>query len=145
MHCVIREMGLLWWHHNGHDGASNHQPHHCLLNRLFGCRSKKTSKLSVTGLCAGNSSVPGEWPVTRKMFPFDDVIMYLSYLGIVTSWPHPLLLVYSFVVFIILVTWKSQYMIIVVFNPHTFHYELISERGIDKTYLHNGSYKNTSS
>ena len=48
-----------------------------LLNRLFGCRSKKTSKLRVTGLCAGNSPVnsPHKWPVTRKMFPFDDVIM----------------------------------------------------------------------
>ena len=32
-------------------------------------RSKKTSKLRVTGLCKGNS------PVTRKMFPFHDVIM----------------------------------------------------------------------
>ena len=27
------------------DGVSNHQPHDCLLNRLFGRRSKKTSKL----------------------------------------------------------------------------------------------------
>ena len=33
------------------DGASNHQPHHCLLNRLFGRSSKKTSQLRVTGLC----------------------------------------------------------------------------------------------
>ena len=56
--------------HNERDSVSNHQPHHCLLNRLFGCRSKKTSKLHVTGLCVG------KWPVTRKMFPFDDVIMY---------------------------------------------------------------------
>ena len=40
--------------HNGHDSVSNHQRHHCLLNRLFGCRSKKTSKLRVTGLCVGN-------------------------------------------------------------------------------------------
>ena len=42
-------------------------------------RSKKTPKLHVTGLCAGNSPVIGEFPhkgpVTRKMFPFDDVIM----------------------------------------------------------------------
>ena len=42
--------------------ASNHQPHHCLHNRLFSCRSKKTSKLHVTGLCAGNSLVTGEFP-----------------------------------------------------------------------------------
>ena len=50
------------WRHNGHDGISNHQPHDCLLNRLFRRRSKKTSKLRVTGLCAGNSPVTGEFP-----------------------------------------------------------------------------------
>ena len=51
----------LQWRHNGRDGVSNHQPHDCLLNRLFGCRSKKTSKLRVTGLCAGNSPGTGEF------------------------------------------------------------------------------------
>ena len=49
----------LRWRQNGHAGVSNHQPHHCLLNHLFGCRSKKTSKLRVTSLCAGNSPGPG--------------------------------------------------------------------------------------
>ena len=48
--------------HNEHDGVSNHQPHGCLLNRLFGRRSKKTSKLHVTGLCVGNSPGTGEFP-----------------------------------------------------------------------------------
>ena len=52
----------LRWRHNGHGGVSNHQPHHCLLNRLFGCRSKKTSKLCVTGLCVGNWPGTGEFP-----------------------------------------------------------------------------------
>ena len=52
----------LRWRHNEHDSVSNHQPHDCLLNRLFGCRSKKTSKLRVTGLCVGNSPVAGEFP-----------------------------------------------------------------------------------
>ena len=70
----------LQWRHNGHDGVSNHQPHNCLLNRLYGRRSKKTSKLLVTGLCVGNSpgpvNSPHKWPVTRKMFPLDDVIMF---------------------------------------------------------------------
>ena len=69
----------LRWRHNDHDGVSNHQPHGCLLNRLFRCRSKKTSKLRITGLCVGNSpglvNSPHKGPVTRKMFPFDDVIM----------------------------------------------------------------------
>ena len=38
------------------------QPHDCLLKRSFRRRSKKTLKLRVTGLCAGNSSVTGEFP-----------------------------------------------------------------------------------
>ena len=69
----------LQWRHNEPDWVSNHQPHDCLLNRLFRLRSKKTSKLRVTGLCEGihrgpvNS--PHKWPVAQKMFPFDDVIM----------------------------------------------------------------------
>ena len=65
----------LRWRHNGRNGDSDHQPHDCLLNRLFRRRSKKTSKLHVTGLCAGPVNSPHKWPVTRKMFPFDDVIM----------------------------------------------------------------------
>ena len=50
----------LRWRHNGHDSVSNHQPHECLLKRLF--RSKKTSKLRVTGLCVGNLPGTGEFP-----------------------------------------------------------------------------------
>ena len=69
----------LHWRNNDHGGVSNHQPHDCLLDLLFRRRSKKTSKLRVTGLCAGNSpgpvNSPHKWPVTRKMFLFDDVIM----------------------------------------------------------------------
>ena len=70
--------GMLWMifstfrvHYSGRNGVSNQQPHDCLLNRLF----------HVTGLCAGNSphrwlvNSPYKWPVTRKKFPFDDVIM----------------------------------------------------------------------
>ena len=51
--------------HKEHDGISNHQSHACLLNRVFRCRSKKTSKLHVTGLCVGNSPVTGEFPAQR--------------------------------------------------------------------------------
>ena len=40
----------LLWRHNGRDGILIHQPHDCLLNRSFSRRSKKTSKLRVTGL-----------------------------------------------------------------------------------------------
>ena len=44
--------------------------HDCLLNRSFMRRSKKTSKLRVPV-----NSLP-KGPVTRKMFPFDEVIVY---------------------------------------------------------------------
>ena len=81
----------LRWRHNGRDSD-------CLLNGLFMRRSKKTWKLRVTGLCAGNSPGTGEsphkWPVTRKMFPFDDVIMecygnfeYHICVTFIKSWP----------------------------------------------------------
>ena len=53
------------WRHNGCNGVSNHQPHDCLLKRFFGRRSKKTSTFRVTGLCAGNSPVTGEFPEQR--------------------------------------------------------------------------------
>ena len=52
----------LRWRHNGRDSVSNHQPHDCLLNRLFRRRSKTISKRRVTGLCAGNSPGTGEFP-----------------------------------------------------------------------------------
>ena len=52
----------LQWRHNERDGVSNHQPHDRLLNHLFRCRSQKTSKLRLTGLCVGNSPVTGEFP-----------------------------------------------------------------------------------
>ena len=55
----------LQWRHNERDGISNHQPHDCLLKRLFRRRSNKTSKLRVIGLCEGNSPVTGEFPAQR--------------------------------------------------------------------------------
>ena len=54
-----KPVSALQWCHNGHNSVSNHQPHDCLLKR----RSKTISKLRVTGLCAGNSPVTGEFPV----------------------------------------------------------------------------------
>ena len=58
--CEPFDQKALQWRHNGCDGVSNHQPHNCLLKRLFRGRSKKTSKLRVTGLCAGIH----RWPVS---------------------------------------------------------------------------------
>ena len=71
----------LHWYHNDRDGISNHQPHNCLLNCVYSCRSKKKTKFHITGFCDGNSQVISEFPqhkrpVTQKMFMFDDVIMW---------------------------------------------------------------------
>ena len=52
-------------YHNEHNGVSNHLPHNCLLNCLFRRRSKKTSKLRITGLCEGNSPVTSEFPAQK--------------------------------------------------------------------------------
>ena len=74
---MLNERFALQWRHNERDGIWNRQPHDCLLNRLFRRRSRKTSKLRVTGLWVRNSPVnsPHKGPATRKMFPLDDVIM----------------------------------------------------------------------
>ena len=67
-------------YHNGRDSVSNHQPHDCLLNRLFRRRSKKKYPSSASlafapGIHRGPVNSPHKLPITRKMFPFDDVIM----------------------------------------------------------------------
>ena len=77
-HCSEYQNSLQW-RHNGRYGVSNHQPHDCLLKRSFRRRSKKTSKLRVTGLWVGNSPVTGEFPAqmasNAEILSFDDVIM----------------------------------------------------------------------
>ena len=71
------------WRHNGRDGVSNHQLLDGLLNRLFKAQIKEHIKAQRHWPLWGDSPVTGEiphiGPVTRKMFPFDDVIMYISY------------------------------------------------------------------
>ena len=69
----------LQWRHNELTGVSNHLPHDCLLNRLFRSRSKKheisASVTFVWGIHRWPVNSPHKGPVTRKMFPFDDVII----------------------------------------------------------------------
>ena len=55
----------LHWRHNGRDGVANHQRLDYSFSRLFRRRSKKTSKLRVTGLCVGNSPVTGAFFAQR--------------------------------------------------------------------------------
>ena len=68
--CDCRQSPLcsLQWHRNEHDSVSNNQPHDCLLNRLFGHNSTKTSNLRFTGLCAINSPGTGEFPAQRTSY-----------------------------------------------------------------------------
>ena len=57
-----RNCGLktLQWRHNERNGVSM-----VLLNRLFMHKSKKTSRLRVSGICEGNSPLVGEFPSQR--------------------------------------------------------------------------------
>ena len=59
---ILYQYFSLQWRQNGRDSVSHHQPQDCLLSRLFRRRSKKTSKLRVTGLYVGNSPMTGEFP-----------------------------------------------------------------------------------
>ena len=69
----------LQWRHNELDGVWNHKPHDCLLNRLFGCRLRKpqssASMAFARGIHRSPVNSPHKWPLTQKMFPFNDVIM----------------------------------------------------------------------
>ena len=55
----------LRWRHNGLDSVSNHQPHHCLLSRLFGRTSRKhqssASLAFVRGIHRGPVNFPAHW------------------------------------------------------------------------------------
>ena len=69
----LNKLKALRWRHNGDDSVSNHQPVY-----LGSDQSKYQSSASlafVWGIHRGPVNSPHKWPVTWKMFPFDDVIM----------------------------------------------------------------------
>ena len=55
----------LEWRNIERDGVSNHRCPNYLLSRLFQRRSKKTSKLRVTGFCEGNPPMAGGFPLQK--------------------------------------------------------------------------------
>ena len=68
----------LQWRHNERNCVSNHQPHDCLLNRLFRRRSKKNqspASLALLGEFTGDRWITTQRASNAEMFPFDDVIM----------------------------------------------------------------------
>ena len=70
----------LHWRHNERDGVSYHQRLYCLFNCLFRCRSMKTSKLRVTGVCEGNPPVTGGFP-SQKASNAENVSIWWRYHG----------------------------------------------------------------
>ena len=66
----LKTASTLEWRHNESDGVSNQRRLYCLLNFWF----RRRAKLCVSGFLCGDQS-PHKRSVTRKMFPFDDVIM----------------------------------------------------------------------
>ena len=83
---LYRNVWILPWRHNGPAGVSNHQPHDCLLNYLFRHRSKKISKLRVTGLCARNSPVTA--PSSDKpeeLFPYNHKLRLVRNIWVVRT------------------------------------------------------------
>ena len=69
----------LHWRHNDKRWRLKSPASRLFTQSFIQAQIKETSKLRVTGLCVGNSpgpvNSPHKGPVTRKIFPFDDVIM----------------------------------------------------------------------
>ena len=80
LYIIFEAINALHWRHNEPDGVSNHQPRDCLLNYLFRFRSKKISKLRVTGLCAENSPGTGEFSA-QKGSNAENVFIWWSHHG----------------------------------------------------------------
>ena len=72
----------LQWRHNGHDGVSNHQPHDCLLSTFYSDADQRKHQSSVSlafvwEIHRGPVNSPHKWQVTRKLFPLEDVIIFI--------------------------------------------------------------------
>ena len=66
--------GTLLWRHNRRDGVSNHQS--SVYSGADQRKHRSSASLAfVRGIHRSPVNSPHKWPVTRKMFPFDDVIM----------------------------------------------------------------------
>ena len=71
----------LQWRHNGRHNVSNRQPTIVFTNVYLDTHQRKhqssASLAFVWGIHWRPVKSPHKWPVTRKTFSFDDVIMYL--------------------------------------------------------------------
>ena len=69
-----QKCNTLQWRHNERDGVSNHQLHDCFLDQKK--HQSSASLAFVRGIHRWPTNSLDKGSVTRKMFPFDDVIMY---------------------------------------------------------------------
>ena len=69
--------------HNEHNGVTNHQHLNCLCNSLFGSDQRKHQSSASLAFERGIHwwlvDSPPKGPVMRKMFPFDDIIMFWAH------------------------------------------------------------------
>ena len=87
-----------WIYHEGYhcsderDDVLNHWRFDCLLNRLFRRGSKKNQRSAllafVRGIHRSLVNSPHKGPVTREMFPFDDVIVVARISQYLTTIKH---------------------------------------------------------
>ena len=84
---------LLQWRHNELDGVSNHRRHNCFVNSTI-CsgedqrRHQSSASLAFArGIHRWPVNSPHKGPVTRKRFPFDDVIIFFCITGLM--WGEP--------------------------------------------------------
>ena len=82
----------LQWRRNGYDGVSNHQPHDFYSIVYKGANQRKhqssPSLAFVWGIHRWMVNSPHKWPVTQKMFSFDDVFMANKYAFPIPDAPH---------------------------------------------------------
>ena len=76
-------LGSLQWRHNGRDSVSNLQltiVYSIVYSDVDQRKHQSFALLAfVRGIHRGPVNSPHKWPVTRKMFPFDDVIMNILF------------------------------------------------------------------
>ena len=86
----LSKQSWVWWFETPSRSLWRHC--NCILNRLFRHRSKKTSSFAslafVWGIHQWPVNSPHRWPVTRKMFPFDDVIILLCFDDVIMPMSH---------------------------------------------------------
>ena len=88
----------LRWRHSGRDSVSNHQLT-IVYSTVYSDADQRKHQSSVSlafvrGIHRGSVNSPHKWPVKRKMFPFDDVIMIPIYVRVASlalrqSWYCP--------------------------------------------------------